>query len=49
MANGFALNRDKMLQIYFFWVKGYSKKFLKDVESRVVLLASLMLYTGNEI
>ena len=36
MTNGFALNNDKSLQIYFFCVKRQAKnKFLKDVESTV--------------
>ena len=34
MTNGFALNHDKSLQIYFFCVKRQAKNdFLKDVES----------------
>ena len=34
MTNGFALNPDKSLQIYFFCVKHQAKNiFLKDVES----------------
>ena len=37
MTNGFALNHDKNLQIYFFCVKRQAKNdFLKDVESTVV-------------
>ena len=37
MTNGFALNHDKSLQIYFFCVKRQAKNdFLKDVESTVV-------------
>ena len=37
MTNGFALNHDKSLQIYFFCVKCQAKNdFLKDVESTVV-------------
>ena len=36
MTNGFALNHDKSLQIYFFCVKRQAKNdFLKDVESTV--------------
>ena len=36
MTNGFALNCDKSLQIYFFCVKRQAKiDFLKDVESTV--------------
>ena len=36
MKNGFALNHDKNLQIYFFCVKRQAKNdFLKDVESTV--------------
>ena len=36
MANGFALNHDKNLQIYFVCVKRQAKNdFLKDVESTV--------------
>ena len=38
MTNGFALNHDKNLQIYFFCVKRQAKNdFLKDVESTVTL------------
>ena len=37
MTNDFALNHDKILQIYFFCVKRRAKNgFLKDVESTVV-------------
>ena len=37
MTNGFALNHDKNLQIYFFCVKRQAKNdFLKDVERTVV-------------
>ena len=36
MTNGFALNQDKSLQMYFFCVKRQAKNdFLKDVESTV--------------
>ena len=36
MTNGFALNHDKNLQIYFFCVKPQTKNdFLKDVKSIV--------------
>ena len=36
MINGFALNHDKSLKIYFFCVKHQEKNdFLKDVESTV--------------
>ena len=36
MTNGFALNHDKSLQIYFFYLKHWAKNdFLKDVESTV--------------
>ena len=36
MTNGFALNHDKSLQIYFFCVKCQAKNdFLKDGESTV--------------
>ena len=36
MTNSFALNCDKNLQIYFFYVKRQAKNdFRKDVESRV--------------
>ena len=36
MTNGFALNQDKRLQIYFYCVKRQAKNdFLKDVESAV--------------
>ena len=39
MTNGFGLNHDKSLQIYFFCVKGQAKNnFLKDVESIVVFV-----------
>ena len=42
MTNGFALNHDKSLQIYFFCVKRQAKNdFLKDVESTVVLTTLL--------
>ena len=38
MTNGFALNHDKSLQMYFFCVKRQTKNdFLKDVESTVML------------
>ena len=37
-TNGFALNHDKKLQIYFFCVKRQAKNdFLKDVESTVCI------------
>ena len=36
MTNGFALNHDKVLQIYFSFVKCWAKNdCLKDVKSRV--------------
>ena len=36
MTNGFALNHNKSLQIYFLYVKRQAKNdFLKDVESTV--------------
>ena len=36
MTNGFALNHNKSLQIYFFRIKRQAKNdFLKDVESIV--------------
>ena len=36
MTNGFALNHDKSLQIYFFYIMRQAKNdFLKDVESTV--------------
>ena len=39
MTNGFALNHDKNLQIYFFCVKRQAKNdFLKNVESTVILM-----------
>ena len=39
MTNGFGLNHDKSLQIYFFCVKRQAKNnFLKDVESIVVFV-----------
>ena len=38
MTNGFALNHDKCLQIYFFCVKRQAKNnFLKDVKSTVMM------------
>ena len=41
MTNGFALNRDKNLQIYFFCVKRQAKNdFLKELESTVVMYRS---------
>ena len=41
-TNGFALNQDKSLQIYFFCVKRQAKRdFLKDVENTVVLFYDL--------
>ena len=41
MTNGFALNHDKSLQIYFLCVKHQAKNdFLKDVESTVTLKTS---------
>ena len=37
MTNGFAINHDKSLQIYFFCIKRQAKNHsLKDVESIVV-------------
>ena len=40
MTNGFALNHDKSLQIYFFCVKRQAKNdFLKDIESTVEHIA----------
>ena len=37
MKNGFALNHDKSMQIYFFSIKRQAKNdFLKDVESTIV-------------
>ena len=35
-TNGFALNRDKSSQIYFFVMRQAKNNFLKDVESTVV-------------
>ena len=46
MINGFALNHDKNLQIYFLCVKRQAKymyNFLKDVESTVVFVFILSL------
>ena len=45
MTNGFELNHDKSLKIYFFCVKRQAKNdFLKDVESTVVgFLSSCIL------
>ena len=52
MTNGFGLNHDKSLQIYFFCVKGQAKNdFLKDVKSTVsgypVLMHILSQVTDN--
>ena len=42
MVNGFALNHDKSLQIYFICIKSQAKnEFLKDVESTVVSILLL--------
>ena len=39
MTNGFALNHDKSLQIYFFCLKRRAKNdFLKDVENTVIFM-----------
>ena len=44
MTNGFALNHDKSLQIYFFCVKCQAKNdFLKDVESTVSIGTPYMI------
>ena len=46
MTNGFALNHDKSLQITFICVKHQAKKkkhFLKDVESTVVIVFSVVI------
>ena len=44
MANGFALNHDKSLQIYLFCVKHQAKNnFLKDVESTVSISTHYLL------
>ena len=44
MTNGFALNHNKSLQIYFYCVKRQAKiDFLKDVESTVGLIMLLSL------
>ena len=46
-TNGFALNHDKSLQIYFFFVKRQTKNyFLKDVESTVVWVLTLKYVSG---
>ena len=46
MTNGFALNYDKNLQIYFFFVKRQVKNdFLKDVESTVGTSVYCIIYT----
>ena len=42
MTNGFALNHDQSLQIYFSCLKRHSKNdFLKDVQSTVVQVISM--------
>ena len=43
MTNGFALNHEKSLQIYFFCVKCQAKNFLKDVKSTVIRYLSKYL------
>ena len=44
MTNGFVLNHDKSLHIYFFCLKRRAKyDFLKDVESTVVLFCLFVL------
>ena len=41
MTNGFALNQDRSLEIYFYCVKHQAKNdFLKDVESTVPIKLS---------
>ena len=43
MTNGFALNHDKSLQIYFFCVKCQAENdFLKDVKSSVGVFSMWM-------
>ena len=50
MTNGFALNHDKHLQIYFFCVKRQAKNdFLKDVESIVASFGQLSLIRDPHI
>ena len=50
MTNGFALNHDKRLQIYYFCVKGQVKNnFLKDVESTVIVTSDVIICTGHTI
>ena len=45
MTNGFALNHDKNLKIYFFCVKRQAKNdFPKDVESSVVFSIPMLGY-----
>ena len=47
MTNGFALNHDKSLQIYFFCLKRQAKnEFLKDVKSSVVHFSSPGKFTS---
>ena len=42
MTNGFALNQDISLQMYFFCVKHQAKNdFLKDAESTIIRSASM--------
>ena len=44
-TNGFALNHDKILQIFFFCVKCQAKNdFPKDVEKTVVYQISYIIY-----
>ena len=48
MTNGFALNHDKSLKIYFFWVHRQAKNdFLKDVESTVCHLSAKSQYPAS--
>ena len=50
MINGFALNHDKRLQIYFFYVKCQAKNnFLNDVESTVTTLFSGPAYCSTQL
>ena len=46
MTNGFALNHDKSLQMYVFYVKRQAKNdFLKEVESTVGWMANLFCFS----
>ena len=49
MTNGFALNYDKSLQIYFFCLKRQAKNnFLKDVKSTVGRCAQRLLVSDSK-